>query len=523
MKRQKNRVLPLLAMFAAVSMALTACNSGDGTDPAAPDGQSEETPAGGGDAGTLTLGVNMEPTDFSPSRVQTILFPFTRQIYESLINYDDDLNTSPALATEWVINDDQSAVTITLRDDVTFHSGDPLTAEAVAANLEFFANAETGQQLFGPMSVVDSWEAVDSTTLEVTFTQPISELQITDLLQSWTIGDPAVMDDSTRGEGTGPFKFVEWLPGEQIVLERNDDYWGEKPAYQELVYRVFGEMDSLIAGFESGAIDIVVDAPALDAQRLEGENTVLVGVEGALIDQWRLNPTDPPLDNVNVRMAINYATDREAIVEALYHGFSKPTTLPYSTTSPAYDEELAASLEYDLDRARELMESSGLSAGELTATIKVNSASAPQQQAAQILQASLAEIGFTLEIQLLDTAAYVDNQLAGDFQIMYAGIGNGQKFPTRITTNSIYRIADNPVGALEAFPDYEPAVAAANAAVTEEDQQQAFAHLNEVLVESMWVPTVGYLPRLWLISPDVTGVNRNIDNMVLLGGAAPAS
>ena len=100
MKRQKNRVLPLLAMFAAVSMALTACNSGDGTDPAAPDGQSEETPAGGGDAGTLTLGVNMEPTDFSPSRVQTILFPFTRQIYESLINYDDDLNTSPALATE---------------------------------------------------------------------------------------------------------------------------------------------------------------------------------------------------------------------------------------------------------------------------------------------------------------------------------------------------------------------------------------------------------------------------------------
>lgn len=516
MTRTKNRFLPLLAMLVAAPMAVTACSS------EAPDSAQPE-PTEGGDAAILNLGINVEPTDWSPSRIQTILFPFTRQVYESLITYDDELNPSPSLATEWEIADDQSAVTITLRDGVTFHSGDPLTAEAVATNLEFFADPDTGQQLNGPMAVVDSWEVVDDLTLDVTFTQPIAELQITDLLQSWTIGDPASLSDSSRGVGTGPFQFVEWLPGQSITLERYPDYWGEAPAYEEVFYRVFGDMDSLVSGFESGVIDVAVNVPPLDAQRLEGENTVLVGNQGALIDQWRINPTVPPFDNADVRQAINYATDRESIVQALYHGYSAPTALPYGPNSPAFDEELDESLAYDLERARELMESSGLSAGELTGTIMVTSASAQAAQAAQILQASLAELGFTLEIEVLDNATYTEQLLAGDFGMLFSAIGNGQKYPTRITTNSIYRLEENPVSALEVFPEYGPAVAAANAAVTEEEQAEAFASLNDVLAEAMWVPTIGYLPSLWLISPDVTGVERNVDNMLLLADAAPAS
>lgn len=523
MTRKKNRFLPVLAALVAIPMALTAC-SGGSDQPAEP-GQSDggQSTDGAGGGGTLNIGVHVEPTDWSPSRIQTILFPFTRQIYESLIEYDDELNPIPQLATDWEIADDQSSVTITLREGVTFHGGDPLTAEAVAANLEFFADPETGQQLNGPMAVVEDWEVVDELTLTVNFTDPIAELQITDLLQSWTIGDPATLQDQTSGEGTGPFKFENWTPGESITLVRNEDYWGDAPAYDELFYRVFGDMDSLVAGFESGVIDVGVDIPPLDAQRLEGSNTVLVGYPGALIDQWRINPTVPPFDNADVRKAINYATDRDTIMQALYHGYGEPTALPYGPASPAYDQELAATLAYDLDKARQHIEASGLSADELKGTILLSSANARAEQAAQILQASLAEIGFTLELELRDNAEYTEKMLAGDFAIVYSAIGNGQKYPTRITTNSIYRLVDNPVGATEVFPDYVPAVEAANSAVTEEEQAAAFDRLNEVLVEAMWVPTVGYLPSLWVISPDVTGVERNVDNMLLLAGARPAN
>jgi len=79
------------------------------------------------------------------------------------------------------------------------------------------------------------------------------------------------------------------------------------------------------------------------------------------------------------------------------------------------------------------------------------------------------------------------------------------------------------VDAVTAFPDYAPAVAEANVAVTPDQQAKAFAHLNQVLADAMWSPTVWYQPTLWVISPDVTGVARNIDNMLLLGAAAPAS
>lgn len=501
-----------LALLATLPLAITACGPGDNG------GAGSES----GDVETLNIGVHVEPTDWSPSRVQTILFPFTRQIYDSLITYDDDLNAKPSLATEWDINADSDAVTITLRDDVAFHSGEPLTAEAVAANLELFSDPNTGQQLYSPMSVVDDWNVVDERTLEVNFIHPIAELQITDLLQSWTIGDPETLDDETSGEGTGPFKFSEWVSGESIVLERNEEYWGETPAYEELYYRVFGDMNSLVSGFETDVVDVAVDVPTLDAQRLDdGDNTVLEGFPGALIDQWRINPTEEPFDNIHVRQAINYATDREAIVENLYHGYSEPASLPYGASSPAYDDDLAAGLDYDLERAEELLDESGLSENALNGTVKVTSANARTSQAAQILQSSLEEIGFQLDIEVRDNAEYTEDQLNGDFGMMFAALGNGNKFPSRITSNSIYRLEDNPVGAIEQFPDFVPAVEEVNRAVTGDEQDEAFSAMNQVLVDSMWTPTVGYLPTLWLIDPAVSGVARNVDNMLLLADAAP--
>jgi peptide/nickel transport system substrate-binding protein len=510
MTTKRRRFGSVLALAVAVALAVAAC--GGGTD------------GGGSDGGTLNVGINVEPTEFSPSRVQTILFPFTRQIYDSLIEYDDKLHPEPRLATGWQINADHSAVTVTLRDDVTFHTGRKMTAADVAANLAYFADPKTGQQLSGPMSVVDSWQAVNDTTLEVKFTHPLADMQITDLMQSWTIGAPEEFGQAGKNPvGTGPFSFVEWLPGERVVLKRNDNYWGPPPAYGEIDYRVFDDMDSLVSGFESGVVDVVVNAPPLDAQRLKGENTVLEGYPGALVDQWRINPTKAPFDNPDVRRAINYATDREAILSALYQGYAEPAALPFSKESPAYDEGLAASLGYDLDRAKQLLVDSGLPPDQLRASIMVNSSLPAQQQAAQILQASLAKIGFTLEIQLQDNAESTENMLAGNFQITYGAIGNAQKYPTRITTNSNYRTQDNPLKATEAFPDYAPAVADANAAVTPQQQAQAFAHLNQVLNDAMWSPTVGYQPTLWLISPDVSGVARNVDNMLLLGATAPAN
>lgn len=521
MTRKNSRALRRVAVIVAIPLMIAACGSTSDPDDTTP---TPSDAAGVGDDLVLNIGTSWEPGAFQPSRVQQPLFPFTRQLYDSLVDYDDTMVAQPQLATSWTISDAQDSVDIVLRDDVTFHSGEPFTAQSVAQNLEYFADPETGQQMFGPMGVVKDWTVTDDTHLTVNFIQPLAEMQITDLLQAWTIGDPAEFgggDDTPAG--TGPYRFVTWEPGVRVVLERNEAYWGGAPAYATLNFLFFDDDSSMVAGFEAGQLDVVAKAPTLDAQRLASSYDVIEGFPGALIDQWRINPNSPPFDNANVRQAVSYATDRESILSTLYHGYSSPLTLPYGEGSAAYDQELADSLAFDLDKARELLETSGLSPDELTGEISVNSSTPAAAQAAQLLQASMNEIGFTMNIRLQDGVAYSDSLLEGDFQIVFGAIGNAQKFPTRITTNTIYRTEGNPVNAPDLFPEYAPAVAALNAAVTESEQAAAIDHLNQVLVDTMWVPTIGYLPYLWLVNPEVTGVARNVDNMMLLGGATPAS
>ena len=533
MKQRPHALVRMLALFTVLAMVLAACGgddaseettttteaeSGETTTTAAESGETTTTEAaeeGDAEGGILRVGIRDDVQRWDSSRLQTIFFAIHRNIYDTLADYKDGLNAEPMLAESWEISDAQDSITITLRDDVVFHSGRPMTAEDVAANLEVFSNPDTGNQTYGPTSgAVADWEVTGDHEIVVNFNQPLAELQITDLLTSWAIGDPEFFDNyDTEGNGTGPFKFVEWIPGESITLEANTDYWGEGPYIDGIEYRIFGDADAMSSAMEAGDIDVLFNTDATVAQRLEGEGfTTVAAPPGAIIDEIRINPTRPPFDNPDVRKAVSYAVDLDALNEALNAGLGTVGRLPYAPTSPAYDEELAATMATDLDKARELLENSGLPESEWTANILTASNSTAQQLAGQIIQANLAEIGFTVEIELVDSAARTEALLAGDFQFLWGGIGNAQKYPTRITTNSIYRHRDNPVFPVEELmPEYTAAVEAANAAVTEEEQAEAFAELNRVLTENLWVVTGIARPMLSTTAPYVTGAYKDID------------
>lgn len=523
----------MLALFTVLAMVLAACGGDDASEETTTttEAASEETTTtaaaaeetttteamaeGEGEGGILQVGIRDDIQRWDSSRLQGILFPIHRNIYDTLADYKDGLNPEPMLATGWEINDAQDSVTITLREGVLFHSGREMTAEDVAANLELFINPDTGNQAFGPTSgAVADWEVTGDYEIVVNFNQPIAELQITDLLTSWAIGDPEFFDSyETEGQGTGPFSLVEWVPGESITLEAHTEYWGEGPYIDGIEYRIFGDADAMVSALEAGDIDVLYSPAAAVADRLEGEGfTTVAAPPGAIIDEIRISPVTPPFDNVNIRLALNYATDLESINEALNAGLGTVVKLPYAPTSPAYDQALADEMSYDIDRARELLESSGLPESEWNATMMVSSASNPAQLAAQIIQQSMAEIGFTVEIELVDAATFTERLLGGDFEFLWGGIGNAQKYPTRITTNSIYRATNNPVfDTTTVVPDYPVAVAAANAAVTEEEQAAAFAELNRVITENLWVVTGIARPMLTSTAGYVTGAYKDID------------
>ena len=516
----KNTKSKFLAVMAALALTAAACGGGDSADPAepaapaapAPAGQEEEASEAVG--GILKVGTRDDIQRWDANRLQVILYPVHRNIYDALADYVGGLNAVPTLATGWEISDAQDSVTITLREGVTFHDGSDFTAESVAANLAQNANPDTGNQAFGPRGAVEDWEVTGPSEIVVNFKQPLAELQITDLLTSWAIGNPEYFDrNDTEANGTGPFKLDEWVPGERIVLSANTDYWGEGPFLDGYEVTIFGDADAMDAALESGAVDYIIGPRASTAARLQGQFNVISSPMGAIVDQFRINPTRPPFDNANVRLAVSYASDLDAFNDAVYEGLGIPTRLPWPTTSPAYDAELAASLEYSMERAQQLLDESGLSADQLTASYMVNSASNEAQLVGQILQASLASIGFTLEIEQVESGTFTERLLTGQFDILWGAIGNSQKYPTRVTTNSIYRVVGNPVFDIDAtFPDYVAAIATANVAVTEAEQAAAFAEINRALTENMWVVSGIDRPMISLAHPDVVDSYRDIDS-----------
>ena len=513
----KNTKSKFLAVMAALALTAAACGGGESAEPAAPaapGAPAAPAPATESVGGILKVGTRDDIQRWDANRLQVILYPVHKNIYDALADYVDGLNAVPALATGWEISAAQDSVTITLREGVKFHDGREMTAEDVAANLARNANPDTGNQAFGPMATVENWKVTSPYELVVNFTQPLAALQITDLLTSWNIGNPDFFDkNDTEANGTGPFKLDEWVPGERITLSANTDYWGEGPYLDGYEVTIFGDADALDAGLESGAVDYIIGPRSTTAARLEGQFDLISSPAGAIVDQFRINPTRPPFDNVNVRLAVSYAADLNAYNDAVYQGLGVPTRLPWPITSPAYDAELAKSLEYDMDKAKQLIDESGLSASQLTASYMVNAASTEAQLVGQILQASLASIGFTLEIDQVESGTFTERLLTGKFDILWGAIGNSQKYPTRVTTNSIYRIVGNPVFDIDAtFPEYVAAVNAANGAVTEAEQAAAFAEINRTLTENMWVVSGVDRPMISLAHPDVVGSYRDVDS-----------
>lgn len=535
MRSSPKRFGRLLALLTVLALVIAACGGDDaeettttaGSDePATTEAPSDDTTTTAAadddgddgeavEGGRLRVGVLNDVQAWDSSRLQGVLFPFHRNLYDTLADYEDGLNAMPRLATGWEISDAQDSVTITLRDDVVFHSGRAMTAEDIAANLEYFMDPETGNQVFGPTSgTVADWEVTGDYEIVVNFQRPTAELQITDLLTSWAIGDPEFFDVyATEANGTGPFQMVEWVPGESVTLDANTDYWGEGPFIEGIDYRIFGDADSLAAAMEGGDIDVMYSPSASVAARLEGLGfNIVAAPAGAIIDQFRIDAAEPPWDNANLRLALSYAMDMEAINDAIYEGLGTVVRLPYAPTSPAFDEEVAASMAYDMERAQELLDSSGLSGDELQGVVMTSSNNEAAQLVSQIVQQSMAELGFDLQIELVDAAAASDRYFNSDFQVFWSGIGNAQKYPTRISTNSIYRTEGNAIFDMETlFPDYVAAIDEANAAVTEEEQQAAFEKLNTALTEGMWAVSGIARPMLTATAANVTGAYKDID------------
>jgi peptide/nickel transport system substrate-binding protein len=471
--------------------------------------------------GTLRVAILADVKDFDPQSFLALNLPLIKNLYDSLIEYTPGGQAIPSLASSWQIAPDNRSVTLKLRGDVTFASGAPFDAEAVSATLKKGADPKLGKQVYATMSFVKDWTVVDPHTIRLNFTGPVPDRQVTDLLQFTSVIDPAgIASVESKPAGTGAFMLAERVLAQRVRMVANPKYWrvGE-PVVSDVVLTVFSDNEAANAALESGATDMIYGGGARGAVRLRDEGYQLIQGPGPAVQVLRINATQGPFRNDKFRQAFNFLMDRQAILKVGYAGLGEVTALPWAPASPAADPSYNTTYAFNLDKARALLKESGLSAGEMN-NWKLLADSGDQDGLAitQVLQSTLAKVGINVGLDLKQGSEFIDALLTGHFAAVFGGIGNVQKFPSRITTNSLYRTVNNPVlGEPNPFPAYVAAINRVNTTFgSGADVRAAYGNLNQVLMQLAFaVPTNTFDMGLIVAAKNVGGVTRDIDNMLV--------
>lgn len=469
--------------------------------------------------GRLRVAILADMVNFDPAQFSSQNFPLIKSLYDSLIEYTPEGQAIPSLASAWSVGAGNNSVTVTLRRDVTFHSGAPLNAEAVSATLKKAADPKAGKNLFATMATVKDWTVVDPYTVRLNFSSPMPDKQITDLLQFISPIDPAgIADVEAKPAGTGPYVLAERVLGQRVRLTANPRYWrAEKPLITEVVLTVFSDNDAAAAALESGSIDMIYGGASRQALRLRSAGYQLIQGPGPLVQVFRINTTTGPFRNEKFRQAFNHLIDRQAVLQVGYAGLGEVTALPWAPASPAADKSYNTTYGFDIEKGRALLTASGLSKADMENwKILVNGGDPASSAISQVVQGTLVRVGLNVQLDVLGTPEFTTALLAGKFNALFGGIGNIQKFPTRVTTNSIYRTSKNPVlGDPHPHPAYVAAVDRVNQTFgTGAEVKAAYDNLNKVMVESAFaIPTNTYDIGLIVAAKNVGGIVREIDNM----------
>jgi len=353
--------------------------------------------------------------------------------YEPLTRYDEKLQPQPILAESWEVSTDGKQIKLNIRRGVQFHDGRELTSEDVKYSLMRLRDPKLAG-IVGPIAAQSAWwttvEAPDKFTLVLG--SEVARPGVFDFFQYMNIVDQHLMegpDAKTRVNGTGPFKFGEWLPGAHVKMERNPNYWRPSvPNLDAIETRIFRDPQAMVASLEGGALDMADSPGLLDLVRLKEDSkyqALSVAASGQFVCIVA-NTTVTPTNNKQFRQAINYAINRQRFVDTVFRGIiTDSQDLPFPPHVPAYDAARNKVYAYDLDKARAAFTASGVTDTSLELVYSNTSFGDTNQSLAQILQADLKSIGINLTLRPVEFAAQFDLGNRRAYQGLLLSVGSG--------------------------------------------------------------------------------------------------
>ncbi|MEK3936440.1 ABC transporter substrate-binding protein [Sporosarcina sp. FSL W7-1349] len=513
-----------LMLILALSTALAACSNSGTTEPEKEGNSGEET-KGNEDTGnenvnkTLVFGRGGDSTSLDPSRTtEGETFKVTKNVYETLLNFgEQDTSIQPGLATEWEPSEDGLTYTFKLREGVKFHDGTDFNAEAVVKNFERWANGDADtfpyyNTMFGGFKgdeghIIESVTADGDYTVVFKLTRAQAPFLKNIAMDMFAIASPTAFeqgDDQFERNpvGTGPFKFVEWRPNETITIERFEDYWQEGlPKLDKVIFRSIPDNSARLNELLSGGIDLADGINPSDGERIENEENLQLFERPSMnIGYLGMTVTRPPFDKKEVRQALNYAIDKQSIIDSFFEGRADIAKNPMPPSISGYNDDIEP-YEYNPEKAKELLAEAGLADGfemELWAMPVPRPYMPDGMKVAEVIQKNLSDIGITAKIVSHEWGTYLDLASKGDADAFMLGWTGDNGDPD----NFIYALLDEDNIGSNNYTYYKndelhDILIEAQTEVDEEKRIELYKKAQEIIrEEAPWVPLAHSTPLL---------------------------
>jgi len=440
--------------------------------------------------GILKVGLQADPTSLDPQKTSlTALFHVTEHIYSMLVRLKPDLTVEPDLAEKWDISADGKTYTFTLRKGVKFHSGKPLVAADVKYTFDRLVDKATASPNATLLAPAESVAAPNETTVVITLKTADASF-LTNLVAPATaiINKDAVDkygDLTKNADGTGPFKFKEYVPNTRVVLERNPEYFeAGKPYVDGIEMTIASDDTARTAAVKTGTVDFIEYAPLKDIPSLKTDTSLsLAGDQNTNIRFVGLNVTRKPYNDLKVRQAIALAVDREAVLGPAVFGFGTPTLEIFP---PGYWAGLGTKPpNADIAKAKQMLADAGYPSG-FNTTILSWSQYSFLSNAAVVFQEQLKQIGISADINLEENAAFIKDYLDNNFDLTVSGTS------AYVDPNDVYFRnfgTGQPSNAVRySNPKADELIAAGVATTDQAKRKQVYQQLQQLLLdEAPWI------------------------------------
>lgn len=404
--KRKTSVSIILVMVLLVSLLATGCGNGGGNS------------SDGGSKDSVNIGLTADPGGFDPQvELDAIAMIVMTNLYDTLVNTKNGCSTDiqPQVAESWDTSEDGLTYTFHLRDDVTFHNGKAMTADDVVYTINRTA---TEPETASYCDAIDTVTAVDDYTVTVTLKYPFANF-----LQNLGCGFFGIVDQEeveASGDdygrnpvGTGPYVFKEWVSGDSVTLEANEDYWGGAPEIKTITYKVLTDSSTAFISLENGEIDVLPNADYVDVSNMDNDALTVYDAPSASFYHLGFNVKSSPFDNQSVRQAIKYAIDKDALLQGANNGDGTVANSALNENMEGYNADEPASNQYDLEKAKQLMADAGYEDG-FDVTIK---AITTEQKIGEVLQDQLKQININVKLDLMEKATFFEVMGSGDYDM----------------------------------------------------------------------------------------------------------